>query len=446
MRAPDQMLSDARLKDVLARRSVGSHTSAELVGDVMRAVRSVPQGRRNRFDSARVRLFVAALVGTALLVGGLIGGALVGGRITSDVPESEGVIVYTSGTWGWDGSPTVTRHALFSLGSAGGEPRRLIDVPGEPRPDAVDPGHVRLGPPMLWSPDGTRIAFRRYEEQAGLYVMNRDGTGLRRVAEATGEPSDATDPHTSSFTWSPDGSRIAFISPDLEPWPPDSPRNGRLFVVFVDSLVVHELNDSAAGSVAWSPDGSTIAFGRSRVASSELVLITSGGTEERSFVPPDTGRNHVGAITWSPDGSRLAFVEERFSGPGEGAALMVVRADATAPREVAFWESGCCWHGAFGGLVEWSPDGNAHRDQDERPTRSLRSPPMDPASASRSLATMSIGRPMDRSSSFRDRAPPSLGHHRASGGPRSTSSTRMEPISGGWQTATTLRGRPEIDQ
>jgi WD40 repeat protein len=360
MNAPDQMLSDPRLKDVLVRRSVGSHTSGELVGDVMRAVRSVPQGRRSRFESARFRPLVAALVGTALLVGGLIGGALVGGWITSDVPLSEGGIVYTSGTWGWDGSPTITGHAFFSLGSAGGEPRRLIDVPGEPRPDVVDDrpaGHVRLGPPMLWSPDGTRIAFRLYEDQAGLYVMNRDGTGLRRVAEATGEPGDATDPYTSSFAWSPDGSRIAFISPDVMPWPPDRPRNGRLLVVFVDSLVVRELNESAAGSVAWSPDGSTIAFGRSRGASSELVLITSGGTGERSFVPPDTGRNHVGAITWSPDGSRLAFAEERFSGTREGTALMVVSADFTGPREVAFFQAGCCSHGAFGGLVEWSPDG-----------------------------------------------------------------------------------------
>ncbi len=357
MSAPVQMLSDARLKDVLVRRSVGSHTSAELIGDVMGAVRSVPQGRRSRFDWTWFRPFVPVLVGTALLVGGLVGVALVADQNTPDVPLGDDVIAFASGTWGWDGSPTITGHAYFSLSSAGGEPRRLTDLAGEPWPDAFAPEVALLGPPLVWSPDGTRIAFRRNDDRAGLYVMNSDGTGMRRVAEATGERGDTKEPYTSSFAWSPDGSRIAFISPDFRPWPPDRPRNGRLLVVFVDSLVVHELNEAAAGSVAWSPDGSTIAFGRSKARHSELVLTTAGGTGERAFVPPDTWRNHVGAITWSPDGSRLAFLEERIHGTPAGTALMVLSTDGTDRREVAFFRPGCCNHGAFAGLVEWSPDG-----------------------------------------------------------------------------------------
>ena len=357
MSALDQMLSDARLKDLLVRRSVGSHTSAELVGDVMKAVRSVPQGRRARFDLAWIRPFVPVVVGTVLLVGGLLGVALVADQNTPDVPLSDDVIAYTSGTWGWDGSPTISGHAFFSLDPAGGEPMHLVDVPGEPWPDAFAPEQARLGPPLLWSPDGTRIAFRRYKDQAGLYVMNRDGTGLRRVAEATGDRGEFTEPYTSSFAWSPDSSRIAFISPDRNPWPPGRAQNGRLLVVFVDSLAVRELNPGAAGSVAWSPDGSTIAFGRSGAAKSELFLVTSAGTGERSFVPPGKGRNHLGGITWSPHGSRLAFVEQQFGGARDGAALMVVSAEGTDPREVAFFQPGCCVHGAHGGLVEWSPDG-----------------------------------------------------------------------------------------
>jgi Tol biopolymer transport system component len=108
----------------------------------------------------------------------------------------------------------------------------------------------RLGPAVRWSPDGARIAFRLYNSQAALYVMNRDGSGLRLVADATGERDETTDQWNSSFAWSPDGSRIAYISPDLSPWPPDVARNGRLYVVNVDTGAVRELSEAASGSVA----------------------------------------------------------------------------------------------------------------------------------------------------------------------------------------------------
>ena len=50
----------------------------------------------------------------------------------------------------------------------------------------------------VWSPDGTRIAFQSNRDgNAEIYVMNRDGSGIRRV---TNHPlSDATP------TWSPVG-------------------------------------------------------------------------------------------------------------------------------------------------------------------------------------------------------------------------------------------------
>jgi len=47
-----------------------------------------------------------------------------------------------------------------------------------------------------WSPDGSKIAFVRKD---GIYVMNADGSGQRRLTDAGGGPA-----------WSPDGSKIAF--------------------------------------------------------------------------------------------------------------------------------------------------------------------------------------------------------------------------------------------
>ena len=67
-----------------------------------------------------------------------------------------------------------------------------------------------------WSPDGRRIAFRRYDRQpqvvpgrvvrsagSDLFVVNADGSGLRRLTH-----------HAENmrwFAWSPDGRTIAYL-------------------------------------------------------------------------------------------------------------------------------------------------------------------------------------------------------------------------------------------
>jgi TolB protein len=93
------------------------------------------------------------------------------------------------------------------------------------------------------------IAFARQEPNGRfqIYTVNADGTGLRVIG--TGELSE------TSPTWSPDGSRIAFIG--VEQGKLDG-----LYVMTADGGGLHRLTPRSliALQPAWSPRGDLIAF------------------------------------------------------------------------------------------------------------------------------------------------------------------------------------------
>jgi len=102
-----------------------------------------------------------------------------------------------------------------------------------------------------WSPDGSRLVFvsDRDRREGDLYVVNRDGTGLTRL---TDDDLAEADP-----AWSPDGDYIAFVAST-------DPRGygGNIFLARVDGSDRRQLTDNATDKrhPAWSPDSSHIAF------------------------------------------------------------------------------------------------------------------------------------------------------------------------------------------
>ncbi|MFJ8311602.1 MULTISPECIES: TolB family protein [unclassified Streptomyces] len=103
-----------------------------------------------------------------------------------------------------------------------------------------------------WSPRGDRLVFQR-REQAGdawsLYVMNADGTAVRRLTEGVGEHTDASR--------SPDGTSVVFSS---------TAGGLELPKIFVTPSAggrpVRVTSESGTydGAPSWSPDGRWIAF------------------------------------------------------------------------------------------------------------------------------------------------------------------------------------------
>jgi Tol biopolymer transport system component len=144
-----------------------------------------------------------------------------------------------------------------------------------------------------WSPDGQTIAFRRLVPntrrpslrwQSELNVINTDGSGQRKLARLS--DSDG------SFSWSPDGRRIAFVS--------DRDGNDEVYVVNIDGSGLRNLtrNPERDGHPVWSPDGPTIGFVSNRGGNRDIYVMNADGSRQRNLTRGVD--QQAFEIAWSP--------------------------------------------------------------------------------------------------------------------------------------------------
>jgi Tol biopolymer transport system component len=194
-----------------------------------------------------------------------------------------------------------------------------------------------------WSPDGERLAFATNRENrtlgayAGLYdvyVMNADGTDPHNVSHALG---DDIGYFPGVAGWSPDG-RIVIQDQNAGA----DPSAHRVFVVNADGTDAEPLfNRPGDHSPAWSPDGSKVAFISERDGTRRLYIMNADGSGER---PLTTHSGHdwlpglAGTSTqfeynpWSPDGTRIAFMRDALEEWG----IWVIGTDGSGLRRLTF--------------------------------------------------------------------------------------------------------------
>jgi Tol biopolymer transport system component len=167
-----------------------------------------------------------------------------------------------------------------------------------------------------WSPDGTRIAFRRWPaggppgpfNRADIWVMNADGSNQ---VDLTADASARV--WHSSPAWSPrqpDGSyRIAYARLAQ----PASYAIGRFQSMRADGSdkrLVTSGGEYVEDEPAWSPDGTTIVFVRTGgTAAGDLWLVDAAGGRERPLMASDPADDQR-SPKWSPDGRFIAFASK----------------------------------------------------------------------------------------------------------------------------------------
>lgn len=268
--------------------------------------------------------------------------------------DGSGVELLAEGTSSlWSVSPK-TGEILYSGGQCdtwimnrdGSGKRRLANPEADPT--------KKCSYDARWSPDGSRIAFlsnrgnRSIETTHGLYdvyVMNADGSDQHKVSQAVeGEMLQ----NVGIVGWT--NGRVAFQTNGTR----DGVNATRSWTVSpTGSNPQRILPEDIDRSPAPSPDGSRFAFIRMVSTGWQIWIVNADGSGARKLTSFTAGNEYLwlpGAPVgrspvWSPDGSLIAFRRD-----GAEPGIYVIRPDGSDARRLTFAESAT--------VVGWSPDGS----------------------------------------------------------------------------------------
>src|SRR5207244_1792458 len=153
------------------------------------------------------------------------------------------------------------------------------------------------GQPVSRAVANGRVAFvSSFVGSSDIYTMNPDGSDRKQLTFSNQDLE--SDP-----VWSPDGTKIAFARYNI------NSRFGEIFVMNADGSDQRRLTQSRFdGSPTWSPDGTKIAFDRTN--NHEIFVMNADGSDQRAVA----STSELWQPAWSPDGLKFAVTDSNFSG------------------------------------------------------------------------------------------------------------------------------------
>ena len=191
----------------------------------------------------------------------------------------------------------VASHNLFVMNSDGSGLRRL-----------TQDGSLEIDP--TWSPDGRQITYECAARGWAICVINADGTSKQNLTRHV--PVDARDPlweYTPS--WHPDGDRIAFQRFSWET------EETHIYVVRIDDGQIKKLIENA-WKPHFSPDGRRIAF---QGHDDQILVANADGTDPWRL--SDEKDLELGG--WSPDSRQILY--SQLGGPLDPQVLFIMTVD-----------------------------------------------------------------------------------------------------------------------
>jgi len=210
---------------------------------------------------------------------------------------------------------------------------------------SIDIFELETGSDPQVSPDGRRIVYQRTvmdimtdRPRGNLWIINADGSGHRPLLSGR--------QGFSSPRWSPDGTRIAYIS-GVEGSP-------QLYVRWMDSgqtALLTNLTESPS-QMSWSPDGGLLAFTMFVPKAKEPLAKAPAAPENAKWAPPV---KVIDSVVYRADGE--GFLESGYT------HVFVVSAEGGTPRQLTSGEFN------HDGPLSWTPDSSrilfsANRAQD----------------------------------------------------------------------------------
>ena len=134
-----------------------------------------------------------------------------------------------------------------------------------------------------WSPAGNVVAYEADRNGRGIYVTAADGTGAEaQVSGAVGSSGGAV--------WSPDGTRLAFKSSSSNVYAVNSDGSGL--------TLLSDVPADGGSTIFWSPDGTKVGFHGSVANFVDIFVVGADGTARRAVNYTKSRRDDEFAASW----------------------------------------------------------------------------------------------------------------------------------------------------